>query len=150
MDTMTIEQIKDFLPHRYPFLLIDRVLEWEKDKRIVALKNVTANEPFFQGHFPHYAVMPGVLIVEAMAQAAAILSLRSLGQKKDGKSVYYFVGIDGARFKRPVVPGDQVRFEVEQLRLARGMGKFRAVAKVDGAVASEAELLCALRPVGEP
>ena len=150
MDTMTIEQIKDFLPHRYPFLLIDRVLEWEKDKRIVALKNVTANEPFFQGHFPHYAVMPGVLIIEAMAQAAAILSLRSLGQKNDGKSVYYFVGIDGARFKRPVVPGDQVRFEVEQLRLARGMGKFRAVAKVDGAVASEAELLCALRPVGEP
>jgi len=145
---MTIEEIKDYLPHRYPFLLIDRVLEWEKDKRIVAVKNVTVNEPFFQGHFPHFAVMPGVLIVEAMAQAAAILSLRSIGQKNDGKSVYYFVGIDGARFKRPVTPGDTLTLEVEQLRLARGMAKFKGVAKVGGLVASEAELLCALRPVG--
>jgi 3-hydroxyacyl-[acyl-carrier-protein] dehydratase len=144
---MTIEEIKDYLPHRYPFLLIDRVLEWEKDKRIVAVKNVTVNEPFFQGHFPHFAVMPGVLIVEAMAQAAAILSLRSIGQKNDGKSVYYFVGIDGARFKRPVTPGDTLTLEVEQLRLARGMAKFKGVAKVGGLVASEAELLCALRPV---
>jgi 3-hydroxyacyl-[acyl-carrier-protein] dehydratase len=148
METMTIEEIREFLPHRYPFLLIDRVVELEKDRRIVAVKNVTANEPFFQGHFPHFAVMPGVLIVEAMAQAAALLSLKSMGQKNDGKSVYYFVGIDGARFKRPVTPGDQLMIEVEQLRLARGMGKFRAVARVDGAVASEAELLCALRPIG--
>ena len=148
METMTIEEIKAFLPHRYPFLLVDRVVEFEKDRRIVAVKNVTANEPFFQGHFPHFAVMPGVLIIEAMAQAAALLSLRSTGQKNDGKSVYYFVGIDGARFKRPVTPGDQLVLEVEQLRLARGMGKFRAVARVDGAVASEAELLCTLRPVG--
>jgi 3-hydroxyacyl-[acyl-carrier-protein] dehydratase len=147
MDPMSIEEIKQYLPHRYPFLLIDRVVAWEANKRIVALKSVTANEPFFQGHFPHYAVMPGVLIVEAMAQAAAVLSLRSLGQKNDGKSVYYFVGIDGARFKRPVTPGDQLEIEVEQLRLARGIGKFKAVARVDGAVASEAELLCALRPV---
>ncbi len=147
MDPMSIEEIKQYLPHRYPFLLIDRVVAWEANKRIVALKNVTTNEPFFQGHFPHYAVMPGVLIVEAMAQAAAVLSLRSLGQKNDGKSVYYFVGIDGARFKRPVTPGDQLEIEVEQLRLARGIGKFKAVARVDGAVASEAELLCALRPV---
>ncbi len=147
METMTIEEIRTFLPHRYPFLLVDRVVEFEKDRRIVAVKNVSANEPFFQGHFPHYAVMPGVLIVEAMAQAAALLSLRSMGHRNDGKSVYYFVGIDGARFKRPVVPGDQLVIEVEQLRLARGMGKFRASARVDGAVASEAELLCALRPL---
>ncbi len=147
MQPMTIEQIKEYLPHRYPFLLIDRVVEWEKDRRIVALKNVTANEPFFQGHFPHFAVMPGVLIIEAMAQSAAMLGLLSTGQKNDQKSVYYFVGIDGARFKRPVRPGDQLVFEVEQVRLSRGMGKFKAVAKVDGQVASEAELLCALRPV---
>jgi 3-hydroxyacyl-[acyl-carrier-protein] dehydratase len=147
MQPMTIEDIKKYLPHRYPFLLIDRVLEWEKDKRIVAMKNVTANEPFFQGHFPHYAVMPGVLIIEAMAQSAAMLGLLSLGQVDDGSSVYYFVGIDGARFKRPVRPGDQLLFEVEQLRLSRGMGKFKATARVAGAVVSEAELLCALRPV---
>ena len=147
MEPMTIEDIKKYLPHRYPFLLIDRVTEWEKDKRIVATKNVTANEPHFPGHFPHYAVMPGVLIIEAMAQAAAVLSLRSLGQQNDGKSVYYFVGIDGARFKRPVTPGDQLVIEVEQLRLSRGMGKFTATAKVGGAIASEAELLCALRPI---
>ena len=147
MKSMNIEQIKEYLPHRYPFLLLDRVVEWEKDARIVALKNVTANEPFFQGHFPHYAVMPGVLIIEAMAQAAAMLGLLSTGQKNDGKSVCYLAGIDGARFKRPVRPGDQLVFEVVQLRLARGLGKFRAVAKVDGKVASEAELLCTLRPV---
>jgi len=147
MEPMTIEDIKKYLPHRYPFLLIDRVLEWEKDKRIVALKNVTANEPFFQGHFPHYAVMPGVLIIEAMAQTAAMLGLLSLGQVDDGSSVYYFVGIDGARFKRPVRPGDQLVLEVEQLRLSRGMGKFKATARVGGAIVSEAELLCALRPI---
>ena len=144
---MTIEEIKQYLPHRYPFLLIDRVIAFEKDRRIVAAKNVSVNEPFFQGHFPHFAVMPGVLIVEAMAQAAAVLALRSLGQKNDGKSVYYFVGIDGARFKRPVMPGDRLVLEVEQTRLARGMAKFAATAKVDGALASEAELLCALRPL---
>jgi 3-hydroxyacyl-[acyl-carrier-protein] dehydratase len=147
MNPMTIEEIKEYLPHRHPFLLLDRIVEWEANKRIVALKNVTANEPFFTGHFPHYMVMPGVLIIEAMAQAAAMLGLLSIGQKDDGKSVYYFVGIDGARFKRPVRPGDQLVIEVEQLRLSRGLGKFRAVTKVDGAVACEAELLCALRPV---
>jgi 3-hydroxyacyl-[acyl-carrier-protein] dehydratase len=140
-----IEEIKRFLPHRYPFLLIDRVVELEPDKRIVAIKNVTANEPFFQGHFPHYAVMPGVLIIEAMAQAAAFLSLKSLGQENDGSSVYYFVGIDGARFKRPIVPGDQLRLEIEQVGMKRGLFKFTAVAKVDGVVATEAELLCTQR-----
>jgi len=142
---MTIDEIKQFLPHRYPFLLIDRVTEFEKDKRIVALKNVSVNEPFFPGHFPHYHVMPGVLIVEAMAQAAAVLSLRSLNQKNDGKWVYYFVGIDGARFKRPVIPGDQLVIEVTQGRQGRGIGKFNATAKVGHTVAAEAELLCALR-----
>ena len=142
---MTIDEIKEYLPHRYPFLLIDRVTEFEKDKRVVALKNVTVNEPFFPGHFPHYAVMPGVLIVEAMAQAAAVLSLRSLGQKNDGKWVYYFVGIDGARFKRPVTPGDQMRIEVDQGRVGRGMAKFAAKALVDGQLVAEAELLCTLR-----
>ena len=145
MSEMTIDEIKEYLPHRYPFLLIDRVVSFEKDTRIVALKNVTVNEPFFPGHFPHHAVMPGVLIVEAMAQAAAVLSLRSLGHKNDGKWVYYFVGIDGARFKRPVTPGDQLLIEVGAGRNARGMAKFTAVAKVGDAVVAEAELLCALR-----
>jgi 3-hydroxyacyl-[acyl-carrier-protein] dehydratase len=142
---MTIEEIKEYLPHRYPFLLIDRVIAYEKDRRIVALKNVTANEPFFPGHFPHLAVMPGVLIVEAMAQAAAVLSLRSLGHKNDGKWVYYFVGIDGARFKKPVTPGDQLVLEVDAGRSSRGMAKFNAVARVGDGVVAEAELLCALR-----
>jgi len=142
---MSIEEIKEYLPHRHPFLLIDRVVEFEKDKRIVALKNVSINEPFFPGHFPHYAVMPGVLIVEAMAQAAAVLTLKSVGHKNDGKWVYYFVGIDGARFKRPVTPGDQLRLEVEAGQNRRGMAKFTAVAKVGGKVAAEAQLLCALR-----
>jgi len=145
MSEMTVDEIKEYLPHRYPFLLIDRVVAFEKDKRVVAIKNVTVNEPFFPGHFPHYHVMPGVLIVEAMAQAAAVLSLKSLGHKNDGKWVYYFVGIDGARFKKPVVPGDQLVIEVSQGRVGRGMAKFTATAKVGDAVAAEAELLCALR-----
>ena len=142
---MTIDEIKEILPHRYPFLLIDRVVSFEKDKRVVAIKNVTVNEPFFPGHFPHYHVMPGVLIIEAMAQAAAVLSLKSLGHKNDGKWVYYFVGIDGARFKRPVTPGDTMRIEVEAGKSGRGIAKFKAVAKVGDAVAAEAELICALR-----
>ena len=145
MSEMTIEEIKEYLPHRFPFLLIDRVLSFESGKRIVALKNVSANEPFFPGHFPHFAVMPGVLVVEAMAQAAAILSLKSIGHKNDGKWVYYFVGIDGARFKKPVTPGDQLVLEVEAGRSGRGIAKFTAVAKVGDAVVAEAELLCALR-----
>jgi len=145
MSEMTIEEIKEYLPHRFPFLLIDRVVAFEKDARIVAIKNVTVNEPFFPGHFPHYHVMPGVLIVEAMAQAAAVLSLKSLGHKNDGKWVYYFVGIDGARFKRPVVPGDQLAIEVTQGMAKRGIGKFNCIARVGDAVAAEAELLCTLR-----
>jgi len=144
---MTIDEIKEYLPHRYPFLLVDRVLAYEKDKRLVAIKNVSANEPFFPGHFPHYAVMPGVLVIEAMAQAAAILSLRSIGHKNDGKWVYYFVGIDDARFKRPVVPGDQLRIEVEAAKVRRGMGKYLAVARVGDHLVAEAALLCALREI---
>ncbi|HET9580127.1 MAG TPA: 3-hydroxyacyl-ACP dehydratase FabZ [Usitatibacter sp.] len=149
MSEMTIEEIKEYLPHRYPFLLIDRVIAFEKDRRVVAIKNVTVNEPFFPGHFPHLAVMPGVLIVEAMAQAAAVLSLKSLGHKNDGKWVYYFVGIDGARFKKPVTPGDTLRLEIEQGPAKRGMAKFSAVARVGDTVAAEAQLLCALRKIGE-
>ena len=142
-----LDEVMRRLPHRYPMLLVDRVLECEAGKRIVALKNVTANEPFFQGHFPHFAVMPGVLVIEAMAQAAAMLGLLSLGQKNDGRNVYYFAGIDQARFKRPVRPGDQLVFEIELLRLSRGLGKFNAVARVDGTMVAEAVLLCVLRPV---
>ncbi len=145
MSEMTIDEIKEYLPHRYPFLLIDRIVEFEKDRRIVALKNVTANEPYFPGHFPHYHVMPGVLIVEAMAQAAAVLSLKSLGQKNDGKWVYYFVGIDGARFKKPVIPGDTLHITVEAGRSGRGIAKYKAAARVGDVVAAEAELICALR-----
>ena len=145
---MTIDEIKEYLPHRYPFLLIDRVVSFEKDKRIVALKNVTVNEPFFPGHFPHHAVMPGVLIVEAMAQAAAVLSLKSLGHKNDGKWVYYFVGIDSARFRKPVEPGDQLRMEVKLLKQSRGIWKFEACAYVDGEVVCDATLMCAARAFG--
>lgn len=142
---MDIHQILKTLPHRYPIILIDRVLELEAGKRILALKNVSINEPFFMGHFPHYPVMPGVLVVEAMAQAAAVLSFVSLGKQSDGNSLYYFAGIDGARFKRPVGPGDQLHLAVTLIREKAGIGKFSGVATVDGSVVAEAELLCAHR-----
>lgn len=144
---MDIHEILDHLPHRYPFLLVDRVLEVISGERIVALKNVTVNEPFFPGHYPHHPVMPGVLIIEALAQAAAILSFKTLGGKPDDKSVYYFVGIDGARFKRPVSPGDQLILEVSIQANKRGIWKFAAQAKVDGQVAAEAELMCTVRTI---
>src|SRR3990167_3388930 len=120
-DKLDIHEILQNLPHRYPMLLVDRVLECEPGKRILAIKNVTINEPFFAGHFPHHPVMPGVLVVEAMAQAAAILSFRTLGTRPDEKSVYYFVGIDEARFKRPVSPGDQLVLEVALERNVRAL-----------------------------
>jgi 3-hydroxyacyl-[acyl-carrier-protein] dehydratase len=145
---MDIHEILRHLPHRYPIVLIDRILELEPGKRVVAIKNVSINEPVFVGHFPHYPVMPGVLIVEAMAQAAAVLSFVSMGKKPDADSVYYFAGIDGARFKRPVGPGDQIRLEVEILREMRGVVKFGGKALVDGQVAAEAELLCTYRRIG--
>ena len=144
---MDIHAILKHLPHRYPIILVDRVLELEAGKRITALKNVTINEPVFLGHFPHYPVMPGVLLIEALAQAAAILSFVSMGKKPDADSVYYFAGIDNARFKRPVGPGDQVRLDVEILREMRGVVKFGGKASVDGQIAAEADLLCTYRKI---
>jgi 3-hydroxyacyl-[acyl-carrier-protein] dehydratase len=142
---MDIHQILEYLPHRYPILLVDRVLEVIPGERITALKNVSMNEPFFPGHYPHHPVMPGVLVVEAMAQTAAILSFKTMGVKPDGVSVYYFVGIDNARFKKPVGPGDQLVIDVRIQAIRRGMWKFSATAKVDGQVAAEADLMCAMR-----
>ena len=143
--TLDICQIKKLLPHRYPMLLVDRVLTWEANKSITAIKNVTVNEEFFNGHFPHKPVMPGVLMIEAMAQTAAILSFLTMNIKPDENSVVYFVGIDNARFKRPVGPGDQLKMDVEILRVSRGIWKYKAVGSVDGQVAVEAELMCTIR-----
>ena len=147
--TLDINQIKQYLPHRYPMLLVDRVLTWESGKTITAIKNVTANEEFFNGHFPNKPVMPGVLMVEAMAQTAAILSFLTMGKKPDENTIVYFVGIDNVRFKRPVGPGDQLKMDVEILRVARGIWKYKAVATVDGQLAVEAELMCTLRSTGD-
>ncbi|MEO8332241.1 MAG: 3-hydroxyacyl-ACP dehydratase FabZ [Gallionella sp.] len=144
---MDIHEILEHLPHRYPFLLVDRVLSIELGKEIVALKNVTINEPFFPGHYPHHPVMPGVLIIEAMAQVAALLTFKSSGSKPDDKSVYYFAGIDAARFKRPVGPGDQLIIKVTLVRTMRGVSKFKATAEVEGQLAAEAELLCTVKSV---
>ena len=144
---LDIHQILALLPHRYPILLVDRVLELEKGKRITALKNVSVNEPFFTGHFPHRPVMPGVLMLEAMAQAAALLAFDMLGVAPDDKTVYYFVGVDRARFKRPVEPGDQLILEVELDRMKAGIFKFKGRALVDGKLAAQAELLCTMRRV---
>jgi 3-hydroxyacyl-[acyl-carrier-protein] dehydratase len=143
--TMDIHQILKRLPHRYPLLLVDRVLEFEVGKSLVALKNVTINEPFFVGHFPARPVMPGVLILEAMAQAAALLSLESAGVEIDEKTLVYFAAIDNARFKRPVEPGDQLRLEITLLRLRQGVQRFAGRAMVGGELAAEAEMMCALR-----
>ncbi len=142
---MDIHQILKQLPHRYPILLVDRVLELEKGVRIKALKNVTINEPFFGGHFPHRPVMPGVLMLEALAQAAALLAFDTLGTTPDDKTVYYFAGIDGARFKRPVEPGDQLIMDVTLDRMKSGIFKFKGTARVDGQIACEAELMCTMR-----
>jgi len=145
MSEMNIHEVLAHLPQRFPFLMIDRVLECEPGKRIRAVKNVSANEPFFPGHFPGRPVMPGVLILEAMAQAAGILVFRTQGSKPDEKSVYYYAGIDNARFKRPVEPGDRLEIEVTILGSKRGVWKFGCTAKVDGALATEAEILCTVR-----
>jgi 3-hydroxyacyl-[acyl-carrier-protein] dehydratase len=142
---LDIHEILQNLPHRYPMLLVDRVLECEPGKRILAIKNVSINEPFFAGHFPHHPVMPGVLIIEALAQAAAILSFQTLGNKPDDKSVYYFVGIDEARFKKPVGPGDQLVLDVRLERLLRGLWRFAAQARVGEALVAEARLMCTVR-----
>ncbi|HET7301350.1 MAG TPA: 3-hydroxyacyl-ACP dehydratase FabZ [Oleiagrimonas sp.] len=141
-----VEHIQRLLPHRYPFLLVDRVLELEMGKRIAAIKNVTINEPFFQGHFPGHPVMPGVLIVEALAQAAGVLfQLSASSDDNNGSSLYYLVKIDKARFTAMVVPGDQLRLEVNLKRLLRGMGLFEARALVDGNEVASCELMCAGR-----
>ncbi len=145
--TMDIHEILKRLPHRYPILLVDRVVELVKGERIRAIKNVSINEPFFLGHFPHRPVMPGVLILEALAQAATLLALRSMDMVLDENSVVYFAGIDGARFKRPVEPGDQLVLEVTLGRSKAGIYKFSAKALVGDQVAAEAELMCTMRRI---
>jgi len=144
---MDIHRILELLPHRYPFLLVDRVLSIVPNERIVALKNVTINEPYFTGHFPHRPVMPGVLMLEALAQTAALLTFESQGTQIDDKSVYYFVGIDKARFKRPVEPGDQLILEASFQRVKSGIYKYDVLAKVGDEVAAQAELMCTMRSI---
>lgn len=143
--TLSIEDIMQYLPHRYPFLLIDRVLEIDPHKTIVAQKNVTINESFFCGHFPHYRVMPGVLIIEGMAQAASFLSLYSNEVQTENNFIYYFTGINNAKFKKPVTPGDVLHYHAEIIRHRQGFTKFYAEAKVDGQVVTCAEMTCAVR-----
>jgi 3-hydroxyacyl-[acyl-carrier-protein] dehydratase len=148
VNSLDIKQIFERLPHRFPFLLVDRVIEIDLGKRIVALKNVTINEPFFPGHFPHHPVMPGVLIVEAMAQAAGILGLASDDRdSKPRNTVIYLAGIDEARFKRPVVPGDQLILTATIERTLRGIQKYAAQAHVGGELAAEARMMSAVRPL---
>jgi 3-hydroxyacyl-[acyl-carrier-protein] dehydratase len=146
--TLDIHQILKQLPHRYPFLMVDRVLELEHGKRIKALKNVSVNEPYFLGHFPHRPVMPGVMMIEALAQAAALLSFDAVGSSPANNQIYYFAGIDGARFKRPVEPGDQLILDVTLDRMKSGVFKFTAQATVEGELAVEASLICTVRMVG--
>lgn len=148
MAEMDIHEVLEHLPQRFPLLMVDRVLECEPGKRIRALKNVSANEPYFPGHFPNRPVMPGVLILECMAQAAAILVFRTLGKRPDDKSVYYYAGIDNARFKRPVEPGDQLLIEVVILGSKRGVWKFGCTAHVGDQLVTEADILCTVRPAG--
>ena len=145
MPTMDIHEIMRHLPHRYPFLLVDRVLECETGQRIKAIKNVSINEPFFQGHFPGYPVMPGVLIIEAMAQVSAILAYMTRAERPNDKSLLFFAGIDDARFKRPVFPGDQLVLESTELNVVRSVFKFAAKASVGGELVAEAVLMAAVR-----
>jgi 3-hydroxyacyl-[acyl-carrier-protein] dehydratase len=144
---MDIHEILDHLPHRYPFVLIDRVLSLDLGKEITAIKNVTINEPFFPGHFPYHPVMPGVLIVEAMAQAAAILSFKTMNTKPSEESVYYFAGIDSARFKKPVGPGDQIILNVKIIRILKGIWKYSGVATVENKIVAEASMMCILKEI---
>ncbi|MBP9713516.1 MAG: 3-hydroxyacyl-ACP dehydratase FabZ [Sterolibacterium sp.] len=144
---MDINDILKHLPHRYPMLMIDRVLECVPGERIAALKNVSINEPYFPGHYPHQPVMPGVLIIETMAQAAAILAFKTLNDRSNDNTVYYFVGIEGARFKKPVLPGDQLKVDASIIYHKRGMWRFKAQATVEGQLVSEAELMCTLRTI---
>jgi 3-hydroxyacyl-[acyl-carrier-protein] dehydratase len=145
---LDIFEVLKHLPQRYPILMIDRVKECEPGKRVVALKNVSANEPYFQGHFPTRPIMPGVLILEAMAQAAGLVVLSAGTTGKHHENVYYYVGIDNARFKKPVIPGDQLELEVKLERMLRGIGKFSCVARVGGEVVADAAILLTIRPAG--
>ena len=144
---MDINEVLRYLPHRYPMLLIDRVVDFQQGKSLTAIKNVTYNENFFQGHFPNRPVMPAVLILEAMAQATGIFALKTLGELPDEKSIYYFVGVDKARFRKPVEPGDQMFISVRHVRTSRGVWKVECEATVDGKVAASAELMGALRKI---
>jgi 3-hydroxyacyl-[acyl-carrier-protein] dehydratase len=141
---MDINEVLAHLPQRFPMMMLDRVKEFEPFKRILAVKNVSANEPYFPGHFPQRPIMPGVLILEAMAQAAGVLVFRSRGEKPNPDSLYYYVGIDRARFKKPVVPGDQLELVVNLERQLRGIGRFSCEARVDGEIVAEATILCAV------
>ncbi len=145
--TMDINEIMEHLPHRYPFLLVDKVLDYRVGESLVAVKNVSVNEPCFTGHFPHRPVFPGVLILEALAQATGLLAFKTMNTKPTESSLYYFVGIDKARFKRPVVPGDQVELHVAIVKRKRDMWKFTAEAKVDDKVVCSADLLCAQKDI---
>jgi 3-hydroxyacyl-[acyl-carrier-protein] dehydratase len=145
--SMDIHEILKHLPHRYPFILIDRVISMELGKEITAIKNVSVNEPYFQGHFPYHPVMPGVLIIEAMAQAAAVLSFKTMNAKPSDDAVYYFAGIDNARFKKPVSPGDQIILNVRIDRILKGIWKYIGVATVDGTVVAEASMMCILKSI---
>lgn len=147
MNSLDIHEVLKHLPHRYPFLLIDRVLDYVPDQSLTAIKNVTINEPFFQGHFPHRPVMPGVLILEAMAQASAVLSFKSIGALPNKESVYYFVGVDKARFKRPVEPGDQLRIESRLVRKVKGIWLFECSAYVGNELCCSAELMCTYKEI---
>ncbi|GAA0199345.1 3-hydroxyacyl-ACP dehydratase FabZ [Kangiella japonica] len=147
LNSMDIYEVMQHLPHRYPFLLIDRVLDYTPGEKLTAIKNVTVNEPFFPGHFPHRPVFPGVLMLEALAQATGILAFKTTEDLPSEDSLYYFVGIDNARFKKPVEPGDQLLMEVEVIKRKRDMWKFKAQATVDGKVVCSAELMCARKDI---
>lgn len=144
---LDIHEILNHLPHRYPFVLIDRVIDLKLNEEITAIKNVTINEPFFPGHFPYHPVMPGVLIVEAMAQAAAVLSFKTMNVLPSEDSVYYFAGIDNVRFKKPVSPGDQLVLNIKIDRVLKGIWKYKAQAKVDDQIVTEAEMMCILKNI---
>ena len=147
--SMNIHEILDHLPHRYPFVLVDKVISMELGKEITAIKNVTINEPYFPGHFPYHPVMPGVLIVEALAQAAALLSFKTMDTKPTEDSVYYFAGIDNARFKKPVNPGDQIILHVKIDRILKGIWKYSGTATVDGEIVAEANMMCILKEIAK-
>ena len=147
MNSMEIHQIFQYLPQRYPFLLIDRVVDYTLGESLVAIKNVTINEPFFQGHFPNRPIMPGVLLIEAMAQGTGILAFKTGAAQPDKNSLYYLVGIDNARFKHPVEPGDQLIIEVKLIRATRGVWKYSATTKVDNKLVASADLMCMKREI---